>query len=151
MSEQETWVKWEKCGPFEDSGRWTVEELTPTGRIIAECCEEWRADAIIADHNDAALLREKLARWESAMTDVSVVNWTLSEENAEDLHLQLMAVIAQTVQEAIDPVVSEQAALLRVALEALEWIAKHESWPSWKLARYAESILTARPELRGEK
>ena len=57
----------------------------------------------------------KLAAWHEAMTDVSVVNWTLAEDNAEDLHKQLLAVIAQNVQEQLDPVVSEQAKKLQDA------------------------------------
>ncbi len=67
--------------------------------------------------NHAAAAR--LGAWEAAMTDVSVINWTLSEDNAEDLHKQLVAVIAMTVQESLDPLVSEQAHKLVVAEQAV--------------------------------
>ncbi len=69
-SKGETWLVWEKCGPFDEM--WTVEERTPTGRIIAECCEEWRADAIVADHEAAqqlATVTAALAEAEQALTD----------------------------------------------------------------------------------
>lgn len=71
----------------------------------------------------ANALEARLAAWEAAMTDVSVINWTLNEDNKEDLHKQLMAVIAETVQEALDPVVSEQAARLALVTADAEALA----------------------------
>ncbi len=101
--------------------------------VVARCTTEDDTNSILDNHNDAALLREKLARWEEVMTDISVVNGTLNEENKDDLAKQLQAVIAQTIQEQLDPVVSEQTVLLRVAVEAAEastdWIKEHaECW-----------------------
>ena len=96
-------------------------------RLIAMFIHLTDIEKVVADHASA----EKLKRWEEAMTDVSVVNWTLAEDNAKDLHKQLMAVIAETVQIQLDPVVSKQAAKLRQTSEQLtEALFQRDS--AWK-------------------
>lgn len=78
---------------------------------------DWSQDTIAALEAQVADLKAQLAAWHEAMTDVSVITWTLSEENADDLQKQLRAVIAQTIREITNPVVSEQAAQLAAATE----------------------------------
>ncbi len=117
MTEGERWEKGNSTtiqpdGPWHDLVIYGHDNAGTRAFILPD----WLIDAIIADYAAAA----RLVAWEAAMTDVSVINWTLSEDNAEDLHKQLAAVIAMTVQEQLDPLVSEQAHKLAVAEQALE-------------------------------
>lgn len=126
------WKKQHRRSGFWDLLEYHVE--TGSWITIAAGLSEERASAIVEAFSAAA----KLRRWEAAMTDVSVINWTLSEDNAEDLHKQLIAVIAENVKEQLDPTVSEQAAKLRQATDDL--ILWQNLRPGWDIAEVDKAL-----------
>lgn len=66
---------------------------------------------------------ESLRKWKDAITDAGVVNWTLSEENANDPQKAIADLLSMQWRQALDPAVSQEAAALRRKAAELAWEA----------------------------
>lgn len=88
--------------------------------LIGCNCEWQPSDIVTAIRAQDAVRIAELEKWKDAIVDAGVVNWTLSEENANDPRRAVGDLLTLQTQIALDPKVSQPADELHSRIAALE-------------------------------
>lgn len=94
MTDVQETVKWEVCGPFgEHEDTWSIEEMLPNGRIMAETYEKDRADEIVTAHNALSEALAENTRLQRIVSDCAAEYemWGSAEEKGKQLSEALAA------------------------------------------------------------
>lgn len=101
---------------------WSRKQPSDAVHFMYEDGEDWiRRDEVERQLNGFAESRvHELQAWKDAVIDAAVVNWTFTKEHENNPRLAIAALLAQAQKEALDPVISKEAAEWEAANAGLQ-------------------------------